>query len=38
VYYLTDRNNRPLTEALISGCLEKTIHKYLEEEASSGNG
>jgi [protein-PII] uridylyltransferase len=38
VYYLTDRNNQPLTDALISGCLEKTILKYLEEEASSGNG
>jgi len=38
VYYITDRNNQPLTEALITECLDKAIHKYLDEEDSSGNG
>ena len=35
VYYITDRNDQPLTEALISECLEKTIHKYLDEGEST---
>jgi [protein-PII] uridylyltransferase len=31
VYYITDRNDQPLTEALISECLEKAIYRYLDE-------
>jgi [protein-PII] uridylyltransferase len=38
VYYITDNNDEPLTDSLINGCLEKAIHKYLDEEESSGNG
>ena len=37
VYYITDRNNQPLTNSLITECLKKAIHKYLDEEESSGN-
>ena len=32
VYYITDMNNEPLTDTLISGCLEKAIFKYLDED------
>jgi len=38
VYYITDRNDQPLTDSLITECLEKAIHKHLDEEESSGNG
>jgi [protein-PII] uridylyltransferase len=37
VYYITDSNDQPLSEALISDCLTKTIFRYLDEEPSSGN-
>jgi len=35
VYYITDMNNNPLTDALISDCLEKAIYKYLDEEKTA---
>ena len=35
VYYITDMNNEPLTDALISDCLEKAIYKYLDEEKTA---
>ena len=35
VYYITDRNDRPLTETMISECLTKAIYKYLDEEEST---
>ena len=35
VYYITDRNDQPLTETLISACLTKAIHKYLDDEEST---
>jgi [protein-PII] uridylyltransferase len=37
VYYITDRNDRPLTDELITECLEKAIHRYLDEEKASGD-
>ena len=30
VYYITDQDNRPLTEETEIACLEKAIHKYLD--------
>lgn len=32
VYYITDLENRPLTDAAQLECLEKAIHRYLDEE------
>ena len=32
VYYITDRNNRPLTEAAQFKCLEQAIHRLLDPE------
>jgi [protein-PII] uridylyltransferase len=39
VYYITDKNNEPLSDTLISECLEKAIYKYLDIDntAASGN-
>jgi [protein-PII] uridylyltransferase len=33
VYYITDLENRPLTDAAQLECLEQAIHKYLDEES-----
>ena len=30
VYYITDQDNRPLTEETGIACLEKAIHRYLD--------
>jgi len=38
VYYITDRNNEPLTDTLISECLEKAIYKYLDEDNAPAVG
>jgi [protein-PII] uridylyltransferase len=37
VYYITDMNNNPLTDALISDCLEKAIYKYLDGEKTAAS-
>ncbi len=34
VYYITDRNNRPLKEQAQLDCLEQAIHKYLDDDSS----
>ena len=36
VYYITDKNNEPLSDTLISECLEKAIHKHLNDEDTPG--
>ena len=36
VYYITDLHDRPLTEELQFACLEQAIHKYLEQDSTSG--
>ena len=36
VYYITDRNNRPLTEEQQVDCLEKAIRKHLDNGANAG--
>ena len=36
VYYITDKNNEPLSDILISKCLEKAIHKHLNDEDTPG--
>ncbi len=38
VYYITDNNNEPLTDTLISECLEKTIYKYLDIDNAAASG
>ena len=35
VYYITDWNGQPLSDTLISECLEKAIHKYLDDDVSA---
>ena len=36
VYYITDRNNRPLTEEQQVDCLEKAIRKHLDNGVNAG--
>jgi [protein-PII] uridylyltransferase len=36
VYYITDRNNRPLTDKRQIDCLNKAIHKHLGNGADAG--
>jgi len=36
VYYITDRQNRPLRETAQFECLERAIHKYLENDPQTG--
>jgi [protein-PII] uridylyltransferase len=38
VYYITDKNNEPLTDTLISECLEKAIYKYLDIDNVAASG
>jgi [protein-PII] uridylyltransferase len=38
VYYITDKNNEPLTDTLISECLKKTIYKYLDIDNAPASG
>ena len=38
VYYITDNNNEPLTDTLISECLEKAIYKYLGIDNAAASG
>ncbi len=35
VYYITDQNNQPLSDASKIACLEQAIHKYLDEDDKS---
>ncbi|MGB5539876.1 MAG: [protein-PII] uridylyltransferase, partial [Gammaproteobacteria bacterium] len=35
VYYITDLDNRPLTDQAQLDCLEQVIHKYLDQEPGS---
>ncbi len=35
VYYITDQDNRPLTEEAGIACLEKAIHKYLDADPNT---
>ena len=37
VYYITDKNDQPLTDASKIECLEKAIHRYLDTEDSPDN-
>jgi [protein-PII] uridylyltransferase len=36
VYYITDRQNRPLSDPAQLECLERAIHKHLDSDPETG--